>query len=61
MANLTTKELTALDDIMGVEQTLVKKYRAMASLCTDEQTRQQFQSIADKHLQHYNTLRTFLQ
>ena len=35
MANLTTKELTALDDQIRHEQVLVKKYQAMACLCTD--------------------------
>ena len=35
MANLTSKELTALEDQINSEQTLVKKYQAMASLCTD--------------------------
>lgn len=61
MANLTSKELTALEDQIGYEQTLVKKYRSMASMCTDQKIKTDFESIATKHQQHYTTLVTFLQ
>ena len=58
MANLTTKELSALEDQIGYEQVLIKKYRAMACLCTDEKIRADFDSIASRH---HNSLMTFLQ
>jgi rubrerythrin len=61
MANLTSKELSALEDQISFEQTLVKKYRAQASLCTDAKIKQDFNSFAEKHRAHYNTLITFLQ
>jgi rubrerythrin len=61
MANLTSKELTALEDQIGHEQTLVKKYEAMACLCNDTKIQQDFNNIANKHRQHYNTLVGFLQ
>lgn len=61
MANLTSKELSALEDQIGHEQTLVKKYEAMACLCNDTKIIQDFNNIANKHRQHYNTLVTFLQ
>ena len=61
MANLTSKELTALEDQIGCEETLVKKYEAMACLCNDTKIEADFTNIADKHQQHYNTLLTFLQ
>ena len=60
MANLTSKELTALEDQIGSEQTLVKKYEAMACLCNDTRIQQSFNSIASKHRAHYNTLVNFL-
>ena len=47
MANLTTKELTALDDQIRHEQVLVKKYQAMACLCTDSKVQNDLRSIAD--------------
>jgi len=61
MANLTAKELTALEDQIGAEQTLIKKYQAMACLCNDTKLQQDLNSMASKHQQHFNTLVTFLQ
>ena len=61
MANLTSKELSALEDTIGSEQTLVKKYEAMACLCTDTKIQRDFGNFANKHRQHYNTLVSFLQ
>jgi hypothetical protein len=59
--NLTSKELSALEDQLSCEQTLIKKYQAMACLCNDMQIQQELNSFAQKHQQHYNTLMTFLQ
>ena len=61
MANLTAKELTALEDQIGVEQTMAKKARAMASMCTNQQIQQSMNNFAQKHQQHADTLMTFLQ
>lgn len=61
MANLTSKELTALEDQLSAEQTLVKKYQAMAGMCADTQIQQCLNSCAQKHQQHFTTLMTFLQ
>lgn len=61
MANLTSKELSALEDQIGMEQTLVKKYEAMACLCSDTAIQQNLNTFADKHRAHYNTLVQFLQ
>ena len=61
MANLTTKELTALEDQIGMEQTLIKKYQVMSGMCGDEQIKQRLTDFAQKHQNHYDTLMTFLQ
>lgn len=61
MTNLTSKELTALEDQIGHEETLVKKYDAMACLCNDTKIQQEFTNFANKHRAHYNTLVSFLQ
>ena len=61
MANLTSKELMALEDQIGSEQNLVKKYEAMACLCNDTKIQQDLNNFANKHRAHYNTLVTFLQ
>ncbi len=60
MANLTTKELSALDDQIRHEQVLVKKYQAMACLCTDPKVQNDLNQIAGKHQQHCSTLMNFL-
>lgn len=61
MANLTSKELTALEEQISGEQVLVKKYESMASLCNDAKLQQDLNSFASKHRAHYNTLISFLQ
>ena len=44
-----------------LEETLVKKYEAMACLCNDAKIHQDFTNYANKHRAHYNTLLGFLQ
>lgn len=61
MANLTEKELMALDEQLGAEENLVKKYEAMACLCSDVKIQQDLTNSAKKHRAHYNTLVSFLQ
>lgn len=61
MANLTSKELSALEDQISYEQTLVKKYEAMACLCNDTKIQQDLNNFANKHRQHFSTLVNFLQ
>ncbi|UOO37388.1 spore coat protein [Oscillospiraceae bacterium CM] len=61
MANLTSKELSALEDQVGQEQTLVKKYQAMATMCKDTQIQQCLNDYAGRHQQHVNSLVSFLQ
>lgn len=61
MANLTSKELTALEDQINYEQVLITKYRAMAHMCSDSKIKSDLDNIASKHQQHANTLMTFLQ
>lgn len=61
MANLTAKELSALNDQLNYEQVLVKKYRYMSQQATETDLKTRFSSIADKHQQHFSTLLSFLQ
>ena len=61
MANLTSKELTALGDQIGQEETLVRKYEALSELCQDAKLKQDFTNFAERHRQHFNRLITFLQ
>lgn len=56
MATLTSKELTAIEDQLGVEQNLMKKYQMYAQQSQDAQIKQKCQDIAAKHQCHFDTL-----
>jgi len=60
MPNLTSKELTALGDQLNYEQILVAKYRSMANSCTDPAMKGRLENIANAHLHHFNTMKSFL-
>ena len=60
MATLTAKELTAIEDQMGVEQNLVKKYKMYAQQTQDAQIKQKCDEIAQKHQCHFDTLMSHL-
>ncbi len=56
MANLTSKELTALEDQLGMEQLLIKKYKSVAGMSSDPQIKAKCEQIASKHQEHFNKL-----
>ena len=60
MANLSQKELTALEEQLGYEQVLVHKFNTLAGACTDVALKTKLQSISGQHQQHYNRLITHL-
>ena len=60
MPTLTEKELKALEDELGTEQLLVKKYRSYAMLCCDQQLQTQCEQIATQHQNHFDRLMGFL-
>lgn len=60
MANLTSKELTLLEDQLSGEQLLIKKFQSYATQCTDPQLKTKCEQVAAKHQDHFNRLMTFL-
>ena len=60
MKQLTTKELSSLEEQLGLEQNLVLKYNAMAEQCEDTQIRAKWQQIARKHQKHFDKLARYL-
>lgn len=60
MANLTAKELSAIEDTLGVEQNIIKKYTMYAQTSTDSCIKTKCEQIASKHQNHYNTLMSHL-
>ena len=56
MATLTAKELSAIEDQLGVESNVIKKYRMYAQACQDPTLRMKCEEIAAKHQNHFDTL-----
>ena len=60
MANLTSKELSALEDQLGFEKVLCCKYQAAEQECTEQDLKTCFRQYAEKHKQNYDYLLTYL-
>ena len=60
MANLTDKELKAIEDQMGAEKLLVSKFRSYAAMTTDPQFKTQCDNIAARHQSHFDRLMGYL-
>ena len=60
MANLTTKELSALEDQLGFEKMLCCKYQDAARNATEEDLKNSYTQYANQHKQNYETLLAFL-
>jgi len=56
VANLTSKELTRIEDQLSLESVLIKKYQQLSSMTNDQVIKQKCDSIASRHQQHYNCL-----
>ena len=61
MANLTTKELQALEDQLGLEKLLYCKYQDAAQQSSDQALQTQFRGYAQQHNTNYSNLLSFLQ
>lgn len=60
MPNLTTKELNVLEEQLGAEQVVIKKYHAMSGQCTDPALKKCLENIAQRHQQHFDKLVGYL-
>ena len=56
MAQITEKELSAISDLLTIEQNLVQKYKSYASATTDSTLKNQYEQIAARHQRHYDEL-----
>ena len=56
MTQITEKELSALSDLLAVEQNLVAKYRDCACATNDTVLKNQYEQIAQRHQRHYDEL-----
>ena len=60
MPNLTSKELSALEDQLNFEHTCMVKYQAAAQETSDAALQGTFQQCAGQHQQNFHSLLTFL-
>ena len=60
-STLTTKELTAIEEQLTMEQNVVNKYKMYAQTAVDSVIRDKCECIANKHQKHYDTLISQLQ
>ena len=60
MANLTTKELAALEDQLGFEKLLCCKYQEAAQMSTEAELKNSYTQYATQHKKNYDTLLGFL-
>ncbi len=60
MNQLSEKELSAINDLLGEEELLVKKFQMLADQATDDKIKTKFESIASRHQKHFNTLYSHL-
>lgn len=58
--NLTTKELTAIEEQLGQEQILIQKFKMYAGMTQDQQLKACCEQIASKHEIHKNKLLNLL-
>ena len=56
MAQITTKELAAIEDVLTLEQNLITKLEAYASTVSDTELRQKYEQIAERHQRHYDEI-----
>jgi rubrerythrin len=60
MAQLTTKELTAINEQLEAESVVIAKYRMYAQNAQDTELKTRFEAIASKHCQHFDKLYSLL-
>ena len=60
MSNLSTKELSALEDQLGFERMLCCKYQDAAQSTSESELKSTYNQYAAQHKQNYDTLLGFL-
>ena len=56
MAQITSKELTAITDLLGMEENMVTKYHAYACMTSDNTLKNTYEQMAQRHQRHYDEL-----
>lgn len=56
MAQLSEKELAVLNDLLGDEELLVKKFKMLASQTEDMEIKSKYEEISKQHQSHFDAL-----
>lgn len=56
MPDVSSKELSMLNDLLSGEELLIKKFQLLADATDDAELKAQFTAISNKHQQHFNTM-----
>lgn len=60
MAQLTAKELSAINELLAGEAHLVKKFQSLADSTSNTELKTKFTDISSKHQQHFNSIYEYL-
>lgn len=56
MTQLSEKELSSLHDLLSEEELLIKKFKMLAEQASDQEIKNKFEEISNKHQGHFNSL-----
>ena len=56
MAQITSKELGSISDLLAVEKNLIAKYKEDAAATSDSALKNAYEQIAMRHQRHYDEL-----
>ncbi len=56
MAQITAKELSAISDLLSVEENLIAKYQVYASQTGDHVLKNQYEQMVQRHQRHFDEL-----
>ena len=59
--NMTQRELHYIEDCLKSQQLTIKKYQMFGNQTSDPEVSEICMNLANRHLQHYNTLLQHLQ
>lgn len=56
MAQISAKELSAISELLSIEENMVAKYKCSAAQTTDATLKNHYEQIAQRHQRHFDEL-----